>query len=78
MHHEVKAGEVTEMELLALLLIVALVALVWVAVVPDEEETAPALLHSSPNDFALQLARQASKRSGGAATSNGLPKAVSR
>ena len=50
------------MELVALLLIVALITLVWVAVVPNEEETAPALLHSSPNDFALELAREAAKR----------------
>ena len=48
------------MELLALLLIVALITLVWIAVVPDEQETAPALLHTNPNDFALELARRAS------------------
>jgi hypothetical protein len=70
-----------EMELLALALIVALITLVWVAVVPDEQETAPALLHSSPNEFALDLARRAARRSTDAAASsapNGMPKAASR
>jgi hypothetical protein len=64
------------MELLALLLIVALITLVWIAVVPDEEETAPALLHTSPNDFALELARQAARRrnTAPAASVNGFRK----